>query len=709
MSSPIAVPIDLDVDVANPPVSRVALWRGIGLSLLAAAVFFAALFSIFHFIGAARDRGIAEWQTRLSIVADSRREAVQTWIRTQRLEIARLVANDSVALYVSAILEPGTGKGAPEAQYLRNLLKATATRAGYLTPVSSTIPANVARDRRAGLAILGKDGSVLVSTDAMPNIDADQRKFILGAKRRGVHLIDLYPGARGRPTIGLVSPLLSSSGEVLAYIVGIKPVARELYPLLKQPGATQKTAEAILVRPVGPILEYISPLQNKTRPLRLKLARRSVDLAAAIAVSAPGAFFMGKDYRGRDTLGVSRQIGGTPWILVYKVDQDDALGEIDSHLSRMLIILLLALALVIVAFLAVWRHGASRRAGMAASAYRRVAQELEQQRNLLRVVTDNQPDAIFIVDDQDTYRFANMATAQGGSMRPEDIDGKTLTNVLGPKAARRLERLNREALDTNQPVIDVMRDGSGRQLRVIQSKHVPLPSSNELKRSVLVVEEDITTAIVERERRERNLQSLVQALVTVVDRRDPNAAHHSIRVSLMAKAVASEMALRRDLVDTVGFAGDLLNIGKLMVPQELLTKPDKLSPEELVQVQSALDSGPDLLSGIEFDGPVVDTIRQARERWDGSGRPKGMKGDDILVTARIVAVADAFVAMGSPRAHRPAMDVDGTLDMLLGDVGKGYDRRVVAALANYMDNKGGRTTWAKVSDAKLSKTPPIES
>jgi PAS domain S-box-containing protein len=676
------------------------------LGLLAAAAFFAARFSIFNFSGGERDRGIAEWRARLSIVADSRREAVQLWIRGQRREIARLAANDSVALYISAILEPGAGKGAPEAQYLRNLLKATAARAGYVTPSSPSIPANVSRHGRAGLAILAKDGSLLVSTDALPRITESFRKFILASKKPGVHLYDLHKGSSGEPTLGLVTPLRSSGGELLGFVLGIKPVGRALFPLLKQPGATHKTAEAILVRAAGPILDYLSPLQSGTPALRLKLARNSNALAAAVAVRSPGAFFMGKDYRGRETLGVSRRIAGTPWLLIYKIDQEDALGEIDSHLSRMLIILLLALALVIVAILAVWRHGASRRANMAAGAYRRVAQELEQQRNLLRVVTDNQPDAIYIVDDQDTYRFANLATAQGGGVRPEDINGKTLTNILGPRSARRIERLNREALDTNQPVIDVLRDGEGRQVKVVQSKHVPLPASSELKRSVLVVEEDISTAIIERERRERNLQSLVQALVTVIDRRDPNAAHHSIRASLVAKSIASEMGLRRDLVDTAGFASGLLNIGKLMAPQELLTKPEKLTAAEMAKVQQALDSGPDLLAGIEFDGPVVDTIRQARERWDGSGRPKGMKGDDILLTARIVAVANAFVAFASPRAHRPALDVDGALNALLNDVGKGYDRRVVAALANYMDNKGGRATWAKVSNANLSRTPP---
>jgi HD-GYP domain-containing protein (c-di-GMP phosphodiesterase class II) len=106
-----------------------------------------------------------------------------------------------------------------------------------------------------------------------------------------------------------------------------------------------------------------------------------------------------------------------------------------------------------------------------------------------------------------------------------------------------------------------------------------------------------------------------------------------------------------------------------------------------------MQTSADLLDGIEFDGPVVETLRQAQARWDGTGTP-AVAGDAILVTARIVAVANAFVGMVSRRAYREALGIDRAVDALLAQVGKAFDRRVVAALIGYLDNHGGRTQWA---------------
>jgi HD-GYP domain-containing protein (c-di-GMP phosphodiesterase class II) len=97
----------------------------------------------------------------------------------------------------------------------------------------------------------------------------------------------------------------------------------------------------------------------------------------------------------------------------------------------------------------------------------------------------------------------------------------------------------------------------------------------------------------------------------------------------------------------------------------------------------------------------VETLRQAQERWDGSGQPRGLKGDAILVTARIIGVANALVGMISDRAFRQGMSVDAAIEILFKESGKAYDRRVVAALVNYLDNRDGRT--------QLSETlpPPV--
>src|SRR5207302_2662956 len=133
-------------------------------------------------------------------------------------------------------------------------------------------------------------------------------------------------------------------------------------------------------------------------------------------------------------------------------------------------------------------------------------------------------------------------------------------------------------------------------------------------------------------------------------RRDKYAADQSTRVATLSRAVAEEMELPPGLAETVETAGYLMNFGKLLVPPELLTKTGPLSEAEMVLIRSSIQTTADIIAGIEFDGPVVETLRQMQERFDGEG-PRGLKGDAILLTARIVAVANAFVAMASPRAY----------------------------------------------------------
>src|SRR5262249_50708661 len=153
-----------------------------------------------------------------------------------------------------------------------------------------------------------------------------------------------------------------------------------------------------------------------------------------------------------------------------------------------------------------------------------------------------------------------------------------------------------------------------------------------------------------------------------------------------------EMGLDAALLETAEIAGNLMNFGKLLVPPEILTKSGKLTQDEIQQIRDSMQRTADLIAGIEFNGPVVETLRQVQERWAATG-PRGLKGDATPVPARIVAAANAFVAMASPRAYRAQNNVDGALDQLFRQIGAGFDRRVVAALTNYLDNKGGRAQF----------------
>ena len=254
--------------------------------------------------------------------------------------------------------------------------------------------------------------------------------------------------------------------------------------------------------------------------------------------------------------------------------------------------------------------------------------------------------------------------------------------------------LNKQVLESGKAAENLHRLEGTDGVQVIQTEHIPIAAAAGRSAGVLVVENDVTAAVAERERRARTLGDIVKTLVGIVDSRDPFAAHHSTRVAALSRAIAAEMSLGDREIGTAETAGSLLNFGKVLVAPELLTKTGELSDTDRAKVRQSVQTSAALLQGIDFDGPVVETLRQAQAHWDGSGFPQDLAGDQILLTARIVGVANAFVGMVSRRAYREALDVDKAMELLLAQVGKAFDRRVVAALVSYLDNHGGRSHWA---------------
>ncbi len=140
---------------------------------------------------------------------------------------------------------------------------------------------------------------------------------------------------------------------------------------------------------------------------------------------------------------------------------------------------------------------------------------------------------------------------------------------------------------------------------------------------VLIVEQDISEVVHEREQRIETQRQLIQTLVMLVDKRDPFAAHHSKMVSQLAFEVAVEMELDSVTIETTSKAGSLMNIGKILVPTELLTKATALSAEEKRIIHDSMNAASELIDGISIDGPVAETLRQWQEKWDGTG-PLGL-------------------------------------------------------------------------------------
>ena len=172
-------------------------------------------------------------------------------------------------------------------------------------------------------------------------------------------------------------------------------------------------------------------------------------------------------------------------------------------------------------------------------------------------------------------------------------------------------------------------------------------------------------------------EGIVEAIAVTVELRDPYTAGHQKRVADLACAIARDMGLPEDEIYGLRMGSVIHDLGKITVPAEILSKPGQLSTLEYELIKNHVQAGYDILKQIDFPWPLADMIVQHHERLDGSGYPNGLKGDQILLPARILSVADVFETIASHRPYRPSLGLQRAIDELRENSGKLYDREVV--------------------------------
>jgi len=185
-----------------------------------------------------------------------------------------------------------------------------------------------------------------------------------------------------------------------------------------------------------------------------------------------------------------------------------------------------------------------------------------------------------------------------------------------------------------------------------------------------------------------DLQDSLKTTARMVEMRDYYSVGHQQKVSKLAIALARELGLTEDQTRSIGIAALVHDIGKINTPAEILNRKGNLADRELQQIRDHVRSGHDILKTMGFPPSIANIVLQHHERLDGSGYPFGLKGDDILLESRILAVADSIEAMCSQRAHRPAMNVDEALEELYINKGLLYDTDVVQSCLSLFRDKG---------------------
>jgi putative nucleotidyltransferase with HDIG domain len=188
-------------------------------------------------------------------------------------------------------------------------------------------------------------------------------------------------------------------------------------------------------------------------------------------------------------------------------------------------------------------------------------------------------------------------------------------------------------------------------------------------------------------RLKRIIDETTVALSSALELKDPYTAGHQKRVSKLASDIAKKMGLPDNVVESVCVAGMLHDIGKIYVPSEILSKPSKLSHPETSIIRTHPEVGYEILNSIEFPWAIADIVYQSHERLNGSGYPRGLKGDEILLESRILAVADVVEAMSSHRPYRASLGLDSAIAEIKKGAGVLYDSEVVKACLKLYNEK----------------------
>ncbi|MDP2853746.1 MAG: PAS domain S-box protein [Smithellaceae bacterium] len=206
---------------------------------------------------------------------------------------------------------------------------------------------------------------------------------------------------------------------------------------------------------------------------------------------------------------------------------------------------------------------------------------------------------------------------------------------------------------------------------------------------------DITERKQAEEELQQTLESLrksfattIQVMVSAVESRDPYTSGHQTRSADLARAIATEMELPQDKIEGLRMAGSIHDIGKLSIPAEILSKPTKLTNLEFSLIKEHSRKGYEMLKDVESPWPLAEIVYQHHERLDGSGYPRHLKGEEILMEARILMVADVVEAMASHRPYRPGLGLDAALNEIEKNKGIFYDKAVVDACLRLFREKG---------------------
>ncbi|NNF98687.1 MAG: PAS domain-containing protein [Desulfobacteraceae bacterium] len=624
-------------------------------------------------------------EKRLELLAGSRAEIISTWLsglvnqgdRIVQSELFRLFAaevdllGDDVSLLVTGQLRPQTDSAEDSSQLeeqlpmMHKLLDEFTKYAGF----------------RSG-RILNRKGQTYLATDAgtspLTPVHREHVKTVLAENK------PFFTPARHTAN-GLVMELflpitpLQSNTPVSVLLLS-KAVSDKVNELLAKSPLMGDGERTRLIQKVGADYQELIPwMPGELTTLSQDLGFTSDNLQFSVRPSLT---------ESRKAYSYGQKVPELDWWIVQESDYQIA-GKSIRNYTRFLVVIGTLLVLFFTTSLgAVWWRLVGIENKRSARRFRQLADHIDEQRRLLGSINNTITEFIALKDNRGFYQYVNPAFANALGRSAEEMIGLDDTALFGYDTAKRLEVSDHWVLEnkkSNNFQIELYIQSKQHHLQI--SKVPFLDQSGKIS-GIVSLFRDITEIVQVRKRSEKSIRQTIEILVKAIEKTDPYLSGHSQLMSKVSQSIAQELNIGEQEAATIEIAANLSQIGKMFVDQNLLNKPGKLTADERIEVERHVEHAASLLKDVDFDLPITESVLQMTEFLDGSGYPKGLKGDEISITARILAVTNSFCAMVKPRAYRSSMPEEKALSILKESVNK-YDQGVVQALVKVVSSPVG--------------------
>jgi PAS domain S-box-containing protein len=675
----------------QPGSRRKTFW--VGLAIIA-AVAFAIILWVAWGVKDRESEFEVNMQKRLELMADSQVHVINAMIETSIEQANRVINSELYKLYAAevhlveddiALLVSGPLPGQEEVS------NEIAQLSAQLPMMQSLLIEFTRISGYTGGRVVNSNGTVFISTDAATTpLRSDQNEMVKQAlQQQAPRFAPLRYSEQGmimEAYLPIFPPEASGLEPAPVAVLLLTKDVSENINVLKSSKLMEPGERTRLLQKVQDGYQEVVPWMPK--PLQKINAPPSFEENGKVAFSVRSS--LGGETKA---YSIGEPVSGPDWWIFVEADYDISREGLRSQQKALMSIAALLVLVFAVAFGAFWAAFVGRQERKVAKYFEQLAGEIEQQRQLLDRINNTISDYIVLKDLQGRYRYVNPAFAEAVGRSPEELVGLDNEAVFGYDTAKRLEHSDQQVLTSGEPITFNEQFYLQSEPHHLQISKSAIKDVDGKPSGVVSVIRDITELVEVQRRQEQATAKSIEALVRAIELTDPYLAGHSRLMGRLGVEIAKGMNASDLDIATVETAANLSQVGKLFVDRELLFKAEALTSEEKTEMEMHVEHAAKVLQDIDFGLPIFNAVYQMNETLDGNGYPKGAKGEEIGLPARILAVANSFCAMVEPRAYRAARSVDETLQIIVeGD--SAYDQKVVAILKEVVKSPIGEKLLA---------------